>query len=139
MKRLIPDYLDATASLFPEQAAFTDPQQSISFRDLLSQVRRIASGLIPHAHPRSIICFYMDKSVRTICGFFGAVYAGCAYSQLNLRHPGPRILSIIETTQTPLVVTDSEHLNALREFGYVGPVLLIDDLKGSRHLSPQCH
>lgn len=128
MKRLIPDYLDATASLFPEQTAFTDPQQSISFRDLLISVRRIASGLIPHVQPRSIICFYMDKSVRTICGFFGAVYAGCAYSQLNLRHPGPRILSIIETTQTPLVVTDSEHLNALREFGYGGPVLLIDDL-----------
>lgn len=128
MKRLIPDYLDATASLFPEQTAFTDPQQSISFRDLLISVRRIASGLIPHVQPRSIICFYMDKSVRTICGFFGAVYAGCAYSQLNLRHPGPRILSIIETTQAPLVVTDSEHLNALHEFGYGGPVLLIDDL-----------
>ena len=128
MNRLIPDYLDATAARFPERTAFTDPDQSISFKTLSEHVAHIASGLIPFAGSRSIVCFYMDKSVQTISGFLGAVYAGCAYSQLNLRHPGARIMSIIETTHTPLVVTDRAHRETLTGFGYDGPIALIEDL-----------
>ena len=128
MKRLIPDYIDATVSRFPDHAAFTDPDTTTSFQTLHLNIQHIASGLLPLAASRSIICFYMDKSVETVTGFFGAVYAGCAYSQLNLRHPAARILSIIETTETPLVITDRAHLESLLGFGYSGPVALIEEL-----------
>lgn len=55
--------------------------------------------------PRSVVGFYMDKGVETVVGFMGAVYAGCAYSQLNLRHPAPRVRAMLETLDTPIVVT----------------------------------
>lgn len=57
----------------------------------------------------------MDKGVETVVGFMGAVYAGCAYSQLNLRHPAPRVRAMLETLDTPIVVTNRAHLAQLED------------------------
>ena len=91
MKYLILDYLEATASRLPEKTAFVDAESSVSFGELVRLSRAVGSALAMHVAPRTTVGFYMDKGVNTVAGFFGAVYAGCAYSQLNLRHPAVRI------------------------------------------------
>ena len=128
MKYLIHDYLEATAARLPEKTAFADAEREISFAQLVSSARAVASGLIPHVSPRSIVGFYMDKSVEAICGFMGAMYAGCAYSQLNLRHPAVRIRAIAETTGMPVVVTDQAHAEALLAMELPCKILYIEDL-----------
>ena len=91
MKTLILDYMEATAARLPEKTAFADENSSVTFSALVARAKAIASALCGYVPPRSVIGFYMDKGVDTAIGFMGAVYAGCAYSLLNLRHPAARI------------------------------------------------
>lgn len=128
MKYLISDYLEATAARLPDKTAFADADSAVSFAQLVSAARAVASGLIPRVPPRTTIGFYMDKSTASVCGFMGAMYAGCAYAQLNLRHPAARIRAIVETTGSPVVVTDREHAEALLAMALPCRVLYIEDL-----------
>lgn len=89
----------------------------------------MASALIPLVPPRSVVGFYMDKGVETVVGFMGAVYAGCAYSQLNLRHPAPRVRAMLETLDTPIVVTDRAHLAQMEDINPPARILLIEELE----------
>ena len=90
MNNLILDALEQTAARLPEKIAFADEQTEVSFSALVRRAQSVAAALIPLVPPRSVVGFYMDKGVETVVGFMGAVYAGCAYAQLNLRHPAPR-------------------------------------------------
>lgn len=129
MNNLILDYMEQTAARLPEKTAFADEQTSIAFAALVCRAKKVASALIPLVPPRSVVGFYMDKGVETVVGFMGAVYAGCAYSQLNLRHPAPRVRAMLETLDTPIVVTDRAHLTQLEDINPPARILLIEELE----------
>ena len=88
---LVLDVLEKTAARLPHKQAFADPDSALTFEEFTAAARRVGSALTGCVKPGSVIGFYLDKSCAALCGFFGAVYAGCAYAQLNLRHPAPRI------------------------------------------------
>ena len=128
MHTLILDALEATAARLPEKTAFVDAESSVTFAQLTGLSRAAGSALTAHVAPRTVVGFYMDKSVQTVAGFLGAVYAGCAYAQLNLRHPAARILAILETLGAPVVVTDRAHEAQLRAMEVPCDILLLEDL-----------
>ena len=128
MKYLILDHLEATAARLPHKTAFADEGSAVTFAELVRLSRAVGSALCARVSPRTTVGFYMDKSVQTVAGFFGAVYAGCAYSQLNLRHPAARIRAILETLASPVVVTDRAHEEALRAMDVPGDILILEDL-----------
>ena len=78
MHTLILDALETTAARLPQKTAFVDTESSVTFAQLVRLARAAGSALSGHAAPRTVIGFYMDKSVQTVVGFLGAVYAGCA-------------------------------------------------------------
>ena len=128
MKTLILDYLEATAARLPSKTAFSDADTSMTFAQFVAAARAVGSALSAKVGPRSVVGFYMDKSVATAAGFFGAMYAGCAYSQLNLRHPAVRIRAILDTLACPVVVTDREHGAALEAMDVPYEILYLEDL-----------
>ena len=121
------DVLESTVRWYPDKMAFCDPDGEITFSAFAEAAKRVASGLLPYVRQRGVIGFYLDKSVAALCGLFGAVYAGCAYAQLNLRHPAPRIASMLETLGCPVAVSDREHAAALQAIG-CAQVLVLEDL-----------
>ncbi len=131
MKYLILDDLEATAARLPEKTAFADIRRAVTFDELVRLSRAAGSALSRCVPPRTTIGFYMDKSVQTVAGFFGAVYAGCAYSLLNLRHPAARIRAILHTLAAPVVVTDRANEAALRAMDVPGRILILEDLLAS--------
>ena len=128
MKTLILDYLEETAARLPDKTAFADPDSSVTFAALLRGARAVASALLGCTQPRMVLGFYMDKSVAALVGFMGAVYAGCAYAPLNLRHPAARILSILNTLDAPVVITDRAHLAQLEAMQPGRTLLCVEDL-----------
>ena len=125
---LVLDVLEKTAARLPHKQAFADPDSALTFEEFTAAARRVGSALTGCVKPGSVIGFYLDKSCAALCGFFGAVYAGCAYAQLNLRHPAPRIAAILETLGSPVVVTDRAHAPQLAACGFGGRILLLEDL-----------
>ncbi len=127
MKKTVLDYLENTCERFPEKIAFSDIKNSITFSELLNSAQRVGSSIADFAKPETIIPFFMDKRIETVIGFFGAVYAGCAYSLINVRYPAAKISSIINKLDSPIIITDSEHYKTLSEISEI-KILLIDDL-----------
>ncbi|MGN0991093.1 MAG: AMP-binding protein, partial [Candidatus Ventricola sp.] len=76
MKYLILDHLEATAARLPQKTAFADEGSAVTFEELIRLSRAVGSALLSRVAPRTTVGFYMDKSVQTVAGFFGAVYAG---------------------------------------------------------------
>ena len=128
MKTLILDYLEETAARLPDKTAFADPDTAVTFAQLVRGARAVASALLRCTRPRMVLGFYMDKSVAALVGFMGAVYAGCAYAPLNLRHPAARIMSILDTLDAPVVITDRAHLPQLEAMQPGRTLLCVEDL-----------
>ena len=128
MHTLILDALEATGARLPDKTAFIDEETSVTFSRLIALSRAVGSALCARVAPRTVVGFYMDKSCATVAGFLGAVYAGCAYAQLNLRHPAARVRAILDTLAAPVVVTDRAHEAQLRAMDVPYDILLIEDL-----------
>ena len=128
MKYLVHDYFEETVRRLPDKTAFLDPDGSVTFSGLYAGARRTASALLSYAAPRQTIAFYTDKSVSCMVGFMGAMYAGCAYSLLNLRHPMARIEQILSVLHPPVIVTDEAHREAIAAVAGDTPVLLLSEL-----------
>ena len=127
-KTLILDYLEETAGRVPDRIAFSDPESRVTFAQLVQKARRVGGALAALVSPRNVVGFYLDKSCGAIVGFLGAVYAGCGYAQLNLRHPAQRITAILSSLSAGVVVTDRAHIAALSAMGVKDRILLLEDL-----------
>ena len=127
-KKLILDFLEDTCKKFPNKTAFADPETSLTFSELVAQSKIIGSNLAEYVKTGSVIPFYLDKCTLAISGFMGAVYAGCAYAPLNLRFPAARIQKLLETINSPIVITDKKHFEALKNITDLKIIILEDIL-----------
>lgn len=123
------DYFEKTASSKPEQIAFKDVRESVTFSELKNQAKRVATSILKEKTSEKVVAFYTDKSVKTVVGFLGAVYAGCAYTQINLRFPAERVNSLIETVNPCIIVTDRTNYEKISSMINDGiKLLVIEDL-----------
>ena len=128
MKYLVLDYFEQTVRQHPQKIAFSDINKSITFAGLMTSAQRVASAILNMNKKTKVVAFYTDKSVGTLIGFGGAIYAGCAYTQINLRNPASRVSEILNTITPCVVVTDREHIAAWKELDLDIEALLIEDL-----------
>ena len=107
------EYLEKSATQYPDKIAFSDQKQEITYHQLLLRAKKIGTTLTKQFQPRTPIPVYMEKGVDTICLLFGIAYAGCFYVMLDLRHPKERIEQILETLQARQIVTSEQEKNRL--------------------------
>ncbi|MBR2188431.1 MAG: amino acid adenylation domain-containing protein [Eubacterium sp.] len=124
------EYLEQTAARLPGKTAFADPEDAVTWAELLHESRCVAAALAgaEAIAPRTPVPVFLEKSVNAIRAFMGIVTAGCFYAQLDVRQPAARLGQILEKLNAPAVITDSAHLQKLLETGYGGKLLLIDSL-----------
>ena len=125
------EYLERSAALYPDKVAFSDHQKEITYQELVTQSKQIASKLTKYYAPRTAVPVYMEKGVDTICLLFGIVYAGCFYVMLDLRHPKARIEQIFDTLQVKQVITNERTKASLEKMELPVELLLFDELKNA--------
>ena len=129
MTRLVTDYLDHSAETYPSKIAFSDEKREISFSQLQTEALHIAQALISKNVFKSPVVVYLDKSVEVIACFMGAAYSGNFYTPIDTSMPASRISKIMETLSPSIIITDSAHLEAAKEFAGTTPVVLYEDLQ----------
>ena len=107
MKFTILDYLEETAERFPDKLAFADVSASITWSALVEKAKERAAVLSRYFEPGQAVPVMIEKSVKTLEYFFGALYAGCFYSYFDATFPDSRLNSMIETLGVRHIVTDS--------------------------------
>ena len=90
------EYLESSASRYPDKTAFADLDATCTFEELRLRARRVGTALAEHFAPRNPVPVFMEKSVDTIGMFMGAVYAGCFYVLLDTKQPAARISQILD-------------------------------------------
>lgn len=107
MKFTILDYLEETAERFPDKLAFADVSASITWSTLVEKAKERAAVLSLYFEPGQAVPVMIEKSVKTLEYFFGALYAGCFYSYFDATFPDSRLNSMIETLGVRHIVADS--------------------------------
>ncbi len=106
MKYTILDYLESTASNFPDKTAFADVQTSVNWKDFVEKTKALSTVISKYFNTGFAVPVMIDKSVRTLECFFAALYAGCFYSYFDATFPDSRLNSMIETLEVKYIICD---------------------------------
>lgn len=127
MKYTILDYLESTASSYPDKTAFADVQHSINWKDFVSKSKMLSTVLSQYFKSGQAIPVMIDKSVRTLEYFFAALYSGCFYSYFDATFPDSRLNSMIETLDVKYIICDRRFEKKVS--GLNATPLFFDDLE----------
>lgn len=125
----VTDYLERTAENFPGKIAFIDEKMSLSFRELRSEARCLAMGLVRRKFFRKPIAIFMDKNPRCVAAFLGVAYSGNFYTPIDIKMPAARIKKIMEILSPVAVITEGKNAAFAKAFAGDMEVLLYEDLQ----------
>ena len=126
--KIIPDYLDHSAKLYPTKIAFADENREITFSQVKDEAERIAMGLINRGIRKKPVVIFMDKKVECINTMAGITYSGNFYTIVDVEMPIPRIEKILEILKPEVIITEGIHSENVAEFVGDAVVLLYEDL-----------
>lgn len=126
--RIVTDYLDHSAALFPDKMAVVDQYRTVTFQELKEEALHIASYIIKRfGRWHAPVCFYLDKSAYCISAMMGIAYSGNFYTPIDTKMPAARIEKILETLEKPLMITDRKHLRRVEQFIGDSDVFCLED------------
>ena len=100
------EYLENSASKYPDKIAFAGIDSSITFSQMLTASRAIGSTLIEEGAYKESVVILMHRSPEMITTFFGVISAGCYYIPMDEQMPAHRIELILEQLRPRFVITD---------------------------------
>ncbi len=109
------NYLEQTASRFPDRLAAIDPDGAqLTYSDLNARSDRIAGFLASHGVKRGDrVGLVLPKSTSTLTALFGIMKAGAAYVPVDWAGPVERARSILTDCQVSAVFLDSRRLDLM--------------------------
>lgn len=122
------DILEEMSIKNSDKIVFEDENVSVNYKTFVEKSRALGMGLLKYFEIESPVAIFMEKSVLTLEVMFGAVYAGCFYSIIDVHHPLKRITDILETLKTDVMVTTLEYVEILNKLGYKGKIILVEEI-----------
>lgn len=110
MKNIL-EYIENSASEYPDKIAFADNDNTITYAQLLRNAKSIGTALSQMNKRNCPIAVYLDKSVQTPCAMFGITYSGNFYIIIDAEMPVERINKIFSTLSPAAIITDEAHLD----------------------------
>lgn len=123
MQTNILEYLEASAQRVPQKIAYADENSELSFGELLIKAKHIGSYIDKKIEKQGPVLVYMHKSPECLAGFFGALYAGCAYVPLDTQMPSARV-SLIDSNLEPVCILTDEECSKEAEQLFEGRLIL---------------
>ena len=128
MQTNILEYLEHTVKQKPDKVAFADEQVQLTFSQVYTQARSVATALNKAGFYKKPVVVFMRKQPATLAAFFGAIYAGCYYVPLDDEMPRHRIELIFQTLEPGALICDESTKNLAAELNYRGSVFSYDQL-----------
>ena len=122
------EYLENTAKRLPDKTAVVDDKDSCTYKELENISKGIGYVLSDMVEAGKPVAVMMKKSVVTLQVFMGTAYAGGFYSLLDPDFPVERLKNQLEVLNPAVVVVAEDNLDKLKETGYSGPIMDIEEL-----------
>ncbi|CAF4856835.1 unnamed protein product [Rotaria sp. Silwood1] len=122
------------AILHPNKVAITLDDQSLTYNQLLNQVRQLTFVLINDkgVHPGDIVCQYIDRSIEMIVGIMSIMMSGAVYAPLNSSDPLDRLELLVHQVDTKLILVNQMSLSRISSLNV--PILDISEVIESYHI-----
>ena len=105
--RLLHETLLETAEAYPDKEAVVAPDGRISYRELMDRALRFARGLQDRGVKRGDrVALYLENSVATVTGIYGALLAGAAFMVVNPQTKADKLRYILADSGASALVTD---------------------------------
>jgi amino acid adenylation domain-containing protein len=127
MKANVTYWLDESAERLPDKAAFAEEGKSVTFRELQSQAKAVATQIIGKGLFKKPVVVYMEKGVDVLVSFMGAAYSGNFYSPVDVDMPAARVNKILEVLEPALVITTAALKETFESYDYSGGFLLFEE------------
>lgn len=103
------ELLRLSASRFPDAIALSNGKDMLTFRELDTLVRQMASGIAPNSQ-RSPLIIYMDHDLPAVISMLAIALSGNSYTIFNTELPDTRLKTMAKTLQAAYVITDDSHI-----------------------------
>ena len=114
MAFLLHQLLEETARRYPDRAAVTFGNRTLTYRELDRATDRFAHLLLDVGISRgALVGVHLRRGVDALIVIIGTLKAGAAYVPLDPQSPGGRLRFIMDTCRIPVVATVREDLAAL--------------------------
>lgn len=108
-KKQVTNYLDEITSKFPDKTALIDGKGELTFSELKTGAKRIASFLAIRKLYKQPVAVFLPKCKECIMTFMGIAYSGNFYTPIDTSMPVTRIAKILETLKPSVIITDTVH------------------------------
>lgn len=136
---LVHHLLRTSAEAHPDGPAVVDRDRSITYADLEAQANRLGHLLVDLGVARGDrVGVYLDKSLESVVGIYGALKAGAAYVPFDPRAPVGRLAYIAENCGMRVLLSGREKARAWAELlGRGAPIQTIVTLNDSEAEAPE--
>ncbi|MEP4546066.1 MAG: amino acid adenylation domain-containing protein [Saccharospirillum sp.] len=116
MTQLVQDFFTASAHRFPDKIAVRCADQSITYQALDQATNRLARHLSGCGVPaKSMVAFFMPKSLESMHCILGILKADCAYVPIDVNSPAQRLQSILKSLDSQVILVSDTSEALLRE------------------------
>jgi amino acid adenylation domain-containing protein len=147
INQCIPARFEQQVARYPDHLAVLSADRQFTYAELNQVANRIARAILSRlGEGEEPVGLLFDHGAFLIAALLGVLKAGKFYMSLDLPDPQPRMASMLEDSQTKLILTNTKHLSLARQLaqGSVQEVVNCDDVDASiaagnldRSISPE--
>lgn len=107
--RCVHQLFEAQAARTPNATAVVFGEDSLTYSELDRRANQLARHLINlGARPDSLVGICVERSLEMVVGLLGILKSGAAYVPLDPAYPRDRIAFMLENSEAPLLLTQSQ-------------------------------
>jgi amino acid adenylation domain-containing protein/non-ribosomal peptide synthase protein (TIGR01720 family) len=119
------ELFEAQAAAQPDQPALRAGESELTYRQLNEHANQLAHELISRgAGPETIIAVLLDRSPQLITSLLAILKTGAAYLPLDPSYPAARLHYMLEDSNAPLLITNTDQLANLPHHHPAQPLCL---------------
>ncbi|MBR6825917.1 MAG: AMP-binding protein, partial [Oscillospiraceae bacterium] len=126
MERTVLEYLEKTARAYPDHIAFADDSREVAFRVFMHRAMAIGSEILKlEGFRKGPVAVLTNRTVESIEGYMGAMYAGCSYVPVDSAMPVSRMTDILEQIRPVALLYGQKDGKLLEKLSLSYPILPI--------------
>jgi len=127
------EMISAQAKRTPERIAAVYNDKRMTYSEMEQRSNSLAQTLVATGvQPGQVVGLYLERNLDLLVSQLAILKTGAAYAALDLQYPREMISSLIENFNLPFILTHSELVRQLPDFG--SKFLLIDQLVSQKNL-----
>ena len=127
------EYLEHSATLYPDKVALADDKTQVTFkqwRELAESIGTVIAHKTNKAMRQAVLVF-VDRRIEGLVGAMGVVESGNFYVPIDCKMPFERVRLIAEVCKPIAAVATTEaDLRVLEQITFAGPRFLYDEIIG---------